>query len=260
MEEISVEEIRINEYGIKHSKNNWLTNHRLFKSKEVVSVYVDDRSEHWVLNRKFLCYKIPSLKGRMEGFGSEDGEILLKHVEPHVFAMAIDWFLTGDLKCPKQNHRIIRNVSKDHFALWCALHNFANQFEIPLLSVAAIERIRQCLAHAQWQPTSTEIRYVFKETQDISELRGIVVRQVTRSFVGQFMNYFKKSSDEWAELMTCQPEFHSRILRAIKGQCSSGIHQASKNGRGLQPQRQNHFIRRPARAMQRDFVVLTGGD
>lgn len=193
----------------------------------MVTVCVGDRSQQWILNRDFISNRISSLRTKLDMFGDGPHEILLKKVEPPIFALALDWFLTGRLQCSK-SHDTPTAPTKDHFARWCALYVFANQCELPRLCTAALDRIKQCLTNLPWKPTSTEVRYIFKETPHNSELRAIVVSEAAKVFIGQAVHDFKEHSDEWAELLGCHIEFHSKILQLFKAQFHTANDQRPK--------------------------------
>jgi len=232
---------------------------RLFRTNDMIEVFVGDGSEHWVLNRDFLYHRMPSLKARLDAIESENpdrnanDQILLKQVEPPVFAMALDWFMTGNLRCTKP-HSLDGAVALGHFTVLCALYVFAEKYELPRLSVVTIDRIKTCTAQVPWKPTATEVRYVFKETHNKSVLRSIVVKEMTKAFMRQPTKEFKEHSEEWAALFACHPEFHAQMLHAIKVQF---VIRNAKTARG---QGQGLPIRRRYRPLSKEVIDLTVAD
>jgi hypothetical protein len=194
----------------------------LFKSKQFLDIYVGEGKVPWTLTRDFLRDRIPSLykaiatqlKGITEDTSSS--QILIKDVEPAVFAMALDWLLTGKLQCLKPHDASV--ATQGHFGIWCALHVFSEGFNLAELSTASINQLKKCLSRTHWIPSSTVIRYVFEKTPEVSLLREIVAAEVTNAFIRQPLHQLKEQAEEWASLVDCHPEFHAQMLVTLKVQ------------------------------------------
>jgi hypothetical protein len=210
---------------------------RLFKSKELIEVKVGRGAitASWLLGREFLFTRMPAFRSRLEPFmvGSENAStegttptpVMLKNVEPAIFGMALDWFFTGTLECcyPHDNQANDQNTPNNHFAAWCALHVFAESYELGDLSAHAVRLLEKCLTHTRWYPTTTEIQYVFHGTPEHSPLRSILVSEVTKSWTQQPVNDFKEHMELWMRLINCNAEFHARLLLAVKIQHNTKV-------------------------------------
>jgi len=147
----------------------------------------------------------------------DNDPILLHNVVPAAFGLALDWLLTGTIDCHK-SHRASSQSQDSHYTIFCSLYVFAENYKLPKLSIAAVQRIKACLIEAPWTPCWREIQYVFIETDEDSPLRTILVNQFTRNFVNQSVAEFKSKVESWTQAATCHPEFHARVMTAIKVQ------------------------------------------
>lgn len=170
----------------------------------------DEHKSSWLLSRDFLFTRMPGLKARLQPYlnnsmdaqenAGRDRAFILKNVEPAIFGRALDYFFTGNLECGLSHNTQegISNIS--HFAMWCSLHVFAENYESAELSSHSLNLLQKCLSQMAWIPTTTEIQYIFNETQLNSPLRTIVVKEVTKcTAYSSFVSLCK----------TCRGVFHS---------------------------------------------------
>jgi len=182
----------------------------------------ENHKDSWLLGREFLFTRMPALKARLQPYLDDPMDaqenairttsLILRDVEPAIFAMALDYFITGNLDCGLPHNTQDGQSNISHFALWCSLHVFAEHHESAALSAHSLNLLQKCLSQMAWIPTTSEIQYIFNETQSDNPLRTIVVKEVTKcTAYSSFVSLCK----------ICHGAFHSLNLSNIlaKNKC-----------------------------------------
>lgn len=216
--------------------------------------------ESWHLGEVFLRNRIPSLATKIKELCQEDPDhnlddpVTLRGVEPQVFALGLDWLLTGKLGCSllRSGDNAANESNIGHFATWCALYVFAEDYELPDLSNATIERIKNCLSHAEWSPSTSEIKYVFKKTKEDCPLQKVVTKEVTKRFIRQSLPDFQEQVEEWTKVLSCHPEFHAKTINSLKIQFALTSRRLGAQRRGQPPKN------RLPQDLSNEVIDLTG--
>jgi len=188
--------------------------------------------ESWHLSEVFLRNRIPSLATKIKELCQEDPDhnpddpVTLRGVEPQVFALGLDWLLTGKLGCSllRSGDNAANESNIGHFATWCA----------------------------EWSPSTSEIKYVFKKTKQDCPLQKVVTKEVTKRFIRQSLPDFQEQVEEWTKVLSCHPEFHAKTINSLKIQFALTSRRLGAQRGGQTPKN-----RRP-QDLSNEVIDLTG--
>lgn len=146
-------------------------------SRSMVDIYVGPENTHWILHEKLLCHHSPFFcKIFYDGSRSESNSksFALPDEEDAPFRAFIGWLYSSSLPVPRQEADL--GVLFD-------LYLMGEKWHIDALVREVLGIVREWYKYSDSYPGLRRVQYIYANTEEGSEMRGMLVHSVARLLV-----------------------------------------------------------------------------
>ena len=160
----------------------------MFDKTVEVKVGSDENQKSFTLHQGLLCHYSGFFEAALKGAFAEakNNKIELKDEDPETFERFLAWLYT---------RRFHRSMDKnDNFTIIAKLWVLADRRQIPLLSNAMIDAMRDEIA-SQWTVPTADLHYLYQNTTASSGLRQLIVYAISNTGGPELL--VEKSRSRW---------------------------------------------------------------